>query len=173
MCLEYCIISELKNTTEDKVLEAEKVKVTGAAGAYTKRFEVMEEKIGSVEKIIKSASVSVEELVNYQDKIEGVTEQLDDTTDRMENLDDSLAHTKLAILHGQYNLTILRQDADKLQQSASNVKDEATKLQEANVKGALVLTKKAKERVSNSSQKLTENPETCISTVAFGIHEWW
>ena len=144
----------MKNTTEQKVLEAEKVKVTGAAGAYTRSFEDMEEKIDSVKDIISSASVSVEELVGYQDRIEGMTGQLDATTERMDKLGISLADTKKSIYQGLYNLTNLRGDADKLKQVASDVRDQATKLQEANVQGALVLTQEAKRRSDKAAEKV-------------------
>ncbi len=130
------------------------MKVTGAAGAYTRSFEDMEDKINSVKKIISSASVSVEELSNYQDRIKDISGKLDVTTDRMDTLGNDLADTKQSILQGTYNLTNLRQEADRLQQVASDVRDQATKLQEANVQGALVLTQEAKRRSDKAAEKV-------------------
>jgi DNA repair ATPase RecN len=107
-------------------MEAEKVKVTGAAGAYTRSFEDMEDKIESVKKIISSASVSVEELSKYQQGIDNISGKLDVTTQRMDDLGNSLGDTKQSILQGTYNLTNLRQEADRLQQVASDVRDQGS-----------------------------------------------
>ena len=146
--------SGLKDKTEMKVMEAEQVKVTGAAGAYTRSFESMESSIEDVKKIIASASISVEELAEYQRNIGEITNSLKGTTSRMTNLDNSLSDTKQSILQGQYNLTTLRQEADRLQQSAADVRVQATKLQEANVRGALVLTQQAKMRSDQAVEKV-------------------
>ena len=48
----------------------------------------------------------------------------------MKSLDNSLTNTEQAILQGQYNLTSLRQEADKLHMQANHIKDKATQLQE-------------------------------------------
>ena len=136
------------------MLEAEKVRVTGAAGAYTLSFESMEESINHVKNVINSASVSVDELAGYQANIDDISNRLLSTTGRMDSLDNGLSDTKQSILQGQYNLTNLRQEADRLQQSASDVRDQATKLQEANVRGALVLTQQAKLRSDQAAEKV-------------------
>jgi len=58
-----------------------------------------------------------------------------------------------------YNLTTLRQEADRLQQSAADVRDQATQLQEANVRGALVLTQQAKMRSDQAAAKVDKITE--------------
>ena len=141
-------------TTEDKIRAAEEVKVTGAAGAYTRSFESMEESINHVRNVIASASVSVDELARYQNNIDTITDRLDGTRAKMDALDNSLSDTKQSIHQGQYNLTNLRQEADRLQQSAADVRNQATKLQEANVHGALVLTQQAKMRSDQAADKV-------------------
>ena len=114
----------------------------------------MEANIEDVKNIISSASISVDELASFQNNIADITKQLGGTTSRMDQLDNSLSDTKQAILQGQYNLTNLRQEADRLQQSAADVRDQATKLQEANVRGALVLTQQAKLRSDQAAEKV-------------------
>jgi len=148
------ILSGLKNETNEKVVQAEKVKVTGAAGAYTRIFENMESKIDTVKDIIHSTSISVDELVKYKSDIARMTERLNNTTAGMKSLDNGLADTKQSFLRGQYNLTNLRREADRLQNSASDVRSEATQLQESNVKGALVLTQQAKIRSDRARDKV-------------------
>ena len=124
------IFLDLKVNTTLRVEEAEKVKITGAAGAYTASFENMEADIAEVNKIIDRSSLKNEELAAFSNQIEAIENQLDGTVERMRNLDNSLTNTEQAILQGQYNLTTLRQDADRLHLQAADIKDKATQLQE-------------------------------------------
>ena len=106
------------------------MKITGAAGAYTAAFENMESQIAEVNNIIERSSLKNEELAAFSDQISAIESQLDGTVDRMRSLDNSLTNTEKAILQGQYNLTTLRQDADRLHMQAADIKDKATELQE-------------------------------------------
>ena len=113
-----------------RVEEAENVKITGAAGAYTAAFENMESQISEINKIIDRSSLKNEELASFSNQIEAIEAKLDGTGDRMKSLDNSLTNTEQAILQGQYNLTTLRKDADNLHMQAAHIKDKATQLQE-------------------------------------------
>ena len=113
-----------------RVEEAENVKITGAAGAYTAAFENMESQISEINKIIERSSLKNEELASFSNQIEAIEAKLDGTGDRMKSLDNSLTNTEQAILQGQYNLTTLRKEADNLHMQAAHIKDKATQLQE-------------------------------------------
>ena len=138
--------TELQTNTSQRVAEAEQVKVTGAAGAYTARFTSMESSIAEVQDIISRSSLKNDELQKFTKDIERIDRELKATTERSKQLDNNLAETEQSILQGNYNLTQLRQDADRLQRQADNIKDKATQLQEANVAGALKLTSAAHEK---------------------------
>ena len=121
---------DLKVNTTLRIEEAEKVKIEGAAGAHTAAFENMESQIAEINQIIDRSSLKNEELASFSGQIEAIEAQLDGTGDRMKSLDNSLTNTEQAILQGQYNLTSLRQEADKLHMQANHIKDKATQLQE-------------------------------------------
>ena len=57
-------------------------------------------------------------------------------------------------MQGQYNLTAVRQEADRLHQQAKDIQDKATQLQEANVGGALTLTQEAKQKSDEAASKV-------------------
>ena len=130
MEIKLFLFVDLKVNTTLRVDEAEKVKITGAAGAYSAAFENMESQIGEINQIIDRSSLKNEELASFSNQIEAIEARLDDTGDRMKNLDNSLTNTEQAILQGQYNLTTLRKDADNLHMQAAHIKDKATQLQE-------------------------------------------
>ena len=90
----------------------------------------MESQIAEINQIIDRSSLKNEELASFSGQIEAIEAQLDGTGDRMKSLDNSLTNTEQAILQGQYNLTSLRQEADKLHMQANHIKDKATQLQE-------------------------------------------
>jgi len=140
------ILEDLDRNTTRRVEEAEKVKITGAAGAYTARFHGMEESIAEVNDIISRSSLKNEELEQFTESITSLEDDLEGTGERSKRLGASLAETGRTIMQGNFNLTQLRQEADRLQRRADNMKDKATKLQEANVAGALKLTGAAAER---------------------------
>ena len=130
------------------------MKVTGAAGAYTASFNDMESKIAEVNDIISRSSLKNEELEKFTDSIKSIETELQATTDRSKDLDNSLAETEQSIMQGNYNLTQLNQDADRLQRQADDIKDKATQLQEANVAGALKLTAAASDKSEEAAQQV-------------------
>ena len=148
------MLADLKQNTTKRVEEAEKVKITGAAGAYTAAFENMESQIAEVNQIIDRSSLKDEELIGFRDQITSIESALEDTVDRMRSLDNSLTSTEQAILGGQYSHTTLRREADSLHSQAADIKDKATQLQEANVGGALTLTQQAKEKSDQAARKV-------------------
>jgi len=148
------ILKDLQANTTLRVEEAEKVKVTGAAGAYTAAFENMESQIAEVNQIIERSSLKNEELASFTEDIKGIEDKLSDTTNRIKQLDNSLTETEQSILQGQYNLTTLRQDADRLHNQAADIRDKATQLQEANVGGALTLTQQANQKSELAARKV-------------------
>lgn len=148
------ILEELQSNTTQRVAEAETVKITGAAGAYTARFNSMESSIEEVNSIISRSSLKNEELDKFTESINRIEAELEATTDRSKQLDDNLAETEQSILQGNYNLTNLRQDADRLQRQADNIKDKATQLQEANVAGALKLTSAAAVKSNEAAMQV-------------------
>ncbi len=61
------ILLELRKQTDRQMNQAETVKVTGVAGAYTRSFEDMEGKLEKVRSILRSASISNEELIGERE----------------------------------------------------------------------------------------------------------
>merc|ERR1719384_1835421 len=125
-------------------------------GAHTAAFENIESQIAEINQIIDRSSLKNEELASFSGQIEALQDSLLSAGDRMKSLDNSLTNTEQAILQGQYNLTSLRQEADKLHMQANHIKDKATQLQEANVGGALTLTQQAKEKSDEAARKVDE-----------------
>lgn len=145
----------MRDQTTTEVAKAEQVKAAGVTGAYYKSyFEEMEEKLAEVRDILAGASISNEELSAVQDEINKISDVLSETTGELDDLDLSLADTKQSILQAKSTLEYLKTDADRRKIAALEMKENITKLQEANVEGALNLTKKALDKSMEAKQKV-------------------
>eukprot|EP00094_Tigriopus_californicus_P009037 TCALIF_08711-PA protein Name:"Similar to LanB1 Laminin subunit beta-1 (Drosophila melanogaster)" AED:0.08 eAED:0.08 QI:0/0.86/0.81/1/0.86/0.87/16/623/1807 len=140
------ILLGLQNQTRDQVQRAEQVKITGVTGAYTRDFVDMEDTLREVKGILTSASVSNDELIGVQADIDRINVALQGTNQNMEELDNNLSNLQQSILQGSSSLDFLRKEADTLKLNAQDMKEQITSLQEANVEGALNLTRQAKRR---------------------------
>ncbi|QQP36583.1 Uncharacterized protein FKW44_021730 [Caligus rogercresseyi] len=128
------ILSDLSNKTKERVAKAENVKVTGVTGGFSRVFEDMEDKLGQVKDILRSASVSNDELLGVQREIDGIDAALKSTTDKLDDLDENLAETKQDIFQDRTNLDLLR----------------------TNVEGALNLTRIAKSKSDEAASNVRE-----------------
>ena len=149
------ILNEIKEKTDSEVAKAEQVKATGVTGQYYKSyFDEMETKLAEVKEILAGASISNEELAAVQNEIDQISGVLTTTTNELDNLDSSLADTKQAILQAKSTLEYLKTDADRRKLQALDMKDKITRLQEANVEGALNLTQEARDKSQEAKRKV-------------------
>ena len=149
------ILTEMYEQTKTEVDQANQLKSTGVTGSYYKTyFDSMETMLAEVRSILEGGSISNEELEDVQEKINNITEVLSGTTEELDNLDSSLADTKQAIVQAKSTLAFLKTDADRRKLQALDMKDKITRLQEANVEGALNLTGEARDKSMLAKQKV-------------------
>jgi uncharacterized coiled-coil DUF342 family protein len=98
-------------------------------GAYTHSFEQLETMLDEVKEILKSASISNEELRGVQSEIDKISNALQDTTSGLDELDTKLAYNRQSILGGSSTLDFLRSESDNLKLDAQDMKDQITRLQ--------------------------------------------
>lgn len=153
------ILDKLKGETNDIIEKAKLIKMQGATGAYTKEFEQIEEKIETIRSILNNTSVSTRDIKKINEKIDKLRKHL-------ENSEDKLKETDIVIdkLHEEMNLAgaeiaNLEEKSDKIKALANALKENATTLQEANIEGALNLTRDAWNRVQGLSEIYTETTE--------------
>ena len=151
------ILTEIKDQTEDEISKAEQVKSAGVTGEkYRSYFEEMEEKLSEVRQILAGASISNEELSAVQVEIDKISDVLTTTTTELDTLDEGLSDNNQAILQAKFALETLKSEADRRKLQALDMKDKITRLQEANVEGALNLTKEARGKSMEAKQKVEQ-----------------
>jgi len=151
------ILSEMNDRTKSEVDEAQQLKATGATGSYYKdNFGEIETNLQEVRSILEGGSISNEELEGVHKKIEEITDLLTGTTQELDSLDSKLADTKQAIVQAKSTLAFLKSDADRRKDQAMDMKDTITRLQEANVEGALNLTGEARDKSMEAKRKVED-----------------
>lgn len=149
----------LDTQTDNIIDRAKLIKLQGATGAYTKEFEEVEKKLDTIRAIMHNSTISGQDIKKINENIDKLRAKLDASKLELDVTDKKLdtLHEELSL--AAVELTNLGEHSRKIKSLADQLKDNATKLQEANVEGALNLTRDAWSRVqslSNTYQEATE-----------------
>lgn len=137
--------------------DAKQIKTVGATGAYTKEFDAMESNLNIVRNLLDNTTVSAEDIKLLDQIVADLRKHLNGSLDKLQ-----VTEGKLEVIYSGINLANgylddLRNRSDQIKSFANDLKENATQLQEANVEGALNLTRDAWHRVGLLS---TEDIET-------------
>lgn len=128
--------------------EAKQIKTLGATGAYTKEFENMAYKIGQVQELLDNTTIDDQTIADIQHEINEVTLHLNDSRGGLEEVDDAIKKISYAIGLSNAELERMNTKSEEIKALSHELKENATQLQEANVEGALNLTRDALHRVN-------------------------
>ncbi|XP_063635942.1 laminin subunit beta-1 [Cydia splendana] len=157
------IISNLQIQTEYAIGNASKIKVVGATGAYTRDFEEMTKKLSEVEGLLDSSKLGQATVKELLSNVTYLQNQLADAEKKVQDTRNNLNDITSKINLGNVTLDELRLSIDKLKAKTLDLNNNATKLQEANLEGALNLTREAKERANKAADE-AENVQILIAS---------
>lgn len=131
----------------------------GATGAYTKEFDEMQNQLDEIEQLLNNTD---------EIDIEAIEVELDDLRQRINNteheqlnkLDDELNENKQLILLKDIKVHSLNDSLNELKKKLKELENNGTKLQEANVQGALTLIHNAKDKADRAAHK-AEHSQVC------------
>lgn len=146
------ILVEAKNQTLDIIERAGDIKKVGATGAYTKEFDEMQNQLDEIEQLLNNTDeVDVDEI---EDELEQLRNKINKTEhEKLSKLNDELGENKQLVLLKEVTLNDLNNSLNALKQKILDLQNNGTKLQEANVQGALTLIGNAKEKADKALQK--------------------
>lgn len=153
------ILNSLNEQTDELINRAKRIKSQGATGAYTKEFENMEKKISHIRNILDNTTISVKDISDIDDVIANLRRQLDDSDKNLKSSDNALDKLYSEINLANVEIENMKEQSDRVKAMAYELKENATKLQEANVEGALNLTRDAWHRVNRLSEIYLETSE--------------
>lgn len=151
------ILNVLQNETLQVIDEAKQIKTLGATGAYTKEFDAMESNLSIVRNLLDNTTVSAGDINLLDQIVTDLRKHLNGSMDKLQ-----VTEGKLEVIYSGINLANgyldeLRNKSEQIKSFAGDLKENATQLQEANIEGALNLTRDAWQRVGLLS---TEDIET-------------
>lgn len=128
--------------------EAKQIKTLGATGAYTKEFENMSLKILQVRELLENTTIDDQTIADIQFEVNQVTEYLNHTRGAQQDIDKEIEQISSVIVLSGAELDRIKSESEDIKKYAVALKENATQLQEANVEGALNLTRDALHRVN-------------------------
>ncbi|XP_046984371.1 laminin subunit beta-1 isoform X1 [Schistocerca americana] len=156
------ILNELRDQTNRIIQDASKIKQTGATGAYTREFDQMEKKLEEIKQMLSNTSISSQDLESLNKLVEDLRGTLNHSSHGLDDVEKILQNATQRILLAHEALRDLRVKKDRLNATALGLKENATRLQEANVEGALNLTREAWER-SEKAQQIADDSQSAIA----------
>lgn len=138
------ILRDLGEQTAKVITDASNIKQTGASGAYTKEFELLEKRIDDVKALVENTTRSSHDLTVMLGTIDAMKLQINKNEDPS-GVGRTLGNTTQRITLATLALNDLKERAKNLKESGDILKENATLLQENNVEGALALTREAHE----------------------------
>lgn len=120
----------------------------------------METKLNDVKSLLLNTTLSGKELLTLQELFDSIKTNLTLAGQGMDGLDTTVENTSQRVFSVVLSLSNLKAKASDLQIAAQSLKDNATKLQEANVEGALNLTREARQRSQKAQDRVefTQQP---------------
>lgn len=146
------ILNDLKIQTQNAIEEAKNIKTLGATGAYTKEFEGMKNKIEVIEQLLANTTISTQDITDIQDFVEDLRKHFDSSLEVLQKAEGDLESINSKINLANVGIDGLRNKSELIKQAATELKNNATRLQENNIEGALNLTKEAWHKVNMLSQ---------------------
>ncbi|XP_066247088.1 laminin subunit beta-1 isoform X1 [Euwallacea similis] len=145
-------LQESKNETLDIINRAGDIKKVGATGAYAKEFDDMKGHLDEIEILLNNTNeVDVDEI---EDGLKVLRKQINETeNEKLKALDNSLADIKQTILLTDRKVNSFNESIAELRRRTKELEDNGTKLQEANVQGALTLINEAKNKADRAAHK--------------------
>ena len=135
---------------------ARRIKQTGTTGAYTNEFTNIENHLNEIDSILAGQNITEQDIGMIEEMIEQLRRNLTETQKVLTGFEDQMDGINKRILAAQLALNDLRRKSQELQFQADNLKENATKLQEANVEGAFNITRDAQRRSRASEQRIRE-----------------
>lgn len=146
----YLILKKkfISDSTRRVIDDAKQIKKVGATGAYTKEFDNMELKLQVIQQLLDNTSVSSNDIEYLEKFVVDLRKDLTNSVERLNNSDKVLENIYSGINLASVELDGMRNKSEQIKMDLTNLKENATKLQEANVEGALNLTRQAWDRVT-------------------------
>ncbi|KAK0173519.1 hypothetical protein PV328_006704 [Microctonus aethiopoides] len=156
------ILNGLKNTTDSVIREASRIQKVGTTGVYSQQFDTMLVSLDQVRSLIDNTTVRSQDLDELNELAEQLSTNILSSTKALEDADNQLENVSQRVNLGDVALKKLKNRTNSLHQGAALLKEEAMRLQEANVQGALNVTQQMAEQ-SRQAEKMANDTTNILA----------
>lgn len=159
------ILDGLRNQTNVVIDEASRIQKVGTTGVYSQEFENMIETLDQVKGLVSNTSIRSQDLDELNDLASELELNVNASAYLLKEVDNLQENISQRIILGDVALKNMKNRTNSLHQDAADLKENATRLQEANVQGALNVTlqmaeqSREAERMANSTTSVLADAE--------------
>ncbi|XP_015599371.1 laminin subunit beta-1 isoform X2 [Cephus cinctus] len=159
------ILDGLRNQTTSVIGEASRIQKVGTTGVYSVEFENMVTNLDQVRGLISNTSVRSQDLDIFNDLAEQLSKNVTASATLLEEVDNLQENISQRVNLDDVALKNMKNRTNNLHQGAIELRTNATKLQEANVQGALTVTQqmaeksRLSERMANATTNILKDAE--------------
>ena len=159
------ILDGLRNKTSYVIEEASNIQKVGTTGVYSQEFDDMVNSIEQVKILLGNATVRSQDLDELNKLAQDLNKNVSASSEILLKADDLLNNVKQRVNINDVALKTLKNKTNSLHEQALNLKENATSLQEANVQGALNVTRmmaaqsKQAQRMANDTKNIVDDAD--------------
>lgn len=150
------ILDGLRNTTSAVIDEASRIQKVGTTGVYSQQFDTMIDNLDQVRELITSTSVQSQDLDELGQIAEILAMNVSNSAKLLEEVDNQLQNVGGRVTLSDTTHKGLKNRTNSLHQGAAMLSEDATRLQEANVQGALNVTQQMAEQSRQAERMANE-----------------
>lgn len=120
--------------------EASRIQRVGTTGVYSREFDAMIESLDQVKSVVNNTSIRSKDLDELKELATQLSNNVTASTSQLEDVYNLEEIVGQRVSLGEQALKKFKNRTNNLHQQASELKENATRLQEANVQGALNVT---------------------------------
>jgi methyl-accepting chemotaxis protein len=150
------VIAQLRNETSILIRIGGDIKYGGAPGAFDREFTMMEMKLNETRRILAGSLVSFDGIDELQDRLRQIRSNLSSSERSLDILDENLQETtnRVELVNNRIEAIKLRVDA--LKTMAENLRQNATRIKEKDMSGAMQNIRDSYER-SLEAQRVVDS----------------
>lgn len=155
------ILDGLRNKTNTVIQEASRIQKVGTTGVYSHEFDDMEESLNEVRDLISNTTISAQDLDALDILADELAKNISDSAKELEEANNLLENLNQRVNLGDVALKKLKSRTNSLHESAAKLRENATRLQEENVQGALNVTQQMAEQ-SRQAEKMGNDTSSIL-----------
>lgn len=156
------ILNGLTNKTNAVIHEASRIQKVGTSGVYSQEFDDMEKSLNEVKALISNTTITSQDLDALNTLADELEKNISESAKELEDVDNESENLSQRVNLGDVALKKLRDRTNSLHEAAADLRENATRLQQENVQGALNVTQQMAEQ-TRQAEKLANGTTNILA----------